>query len=76
MEVRKKNFFKFFLPKCPAIFMQEVAGNSPSLPLRPPIQGASRNAVETLLWKGSSQASLLPLCETHLKQSMLYPAKV
>lgn len=56
--------------------MQEVAGNNPSLPLRPPIHGASRNAVETLLWNGSSQAILLPLCDTHLKQSMVYPEKI
>lgn len=56
--------------------MQDVAGNSPSLPLRPPIHGASRNAVETLLWNGSSHATLLPLCDTHLKQSMQYPVQI
>ncbi len=53
--------------------MHDVAGNNPSRPLRPPMHGASKNAVETLLWNGSSQAALLPLCDTHLKQSMPCP---
>jgi len=54
----------------PAILMQAVAGNSPSRPFRPPMQGDSSSAREKLLWNGSSQAGLFPLIETHLKQSI------
>lgn len=36
------------LPYVPAILMQDVAGNSPSLPFLPPIHGDSNMAVVTL----------------------------
>lgn len=59
-----------YLPNVPAILMQDVAGNRPSRPFRPPMHGDSRIANDTLLWNGSSHALFLPLFDTHLKQSM------
>lgn len=56
--------------------MQAVAGKSPSRPFRPPIQGAWSRDVETLLWKGSSQALFPPFNDTHLKQSMENTKKI
>lgn len=50
--------------------MQLVAGNKPSRPFLPPIQGVSKRADEKLLWKGSSHSGFRLFIETHLKQSM------
>ena len=52
--------------------MHAVAGNNPSLCLRPAMQGLSNIEDEKLWWKGSSQAGLAPLTDTHLKQSMAF----
>lgn len=61
------------LPYMPAILMHAVAGKRPSRPLRPPKQGDSKKERLPLLWNGSSQGLLLPLIDTHLKQSIAKP---
>ena len=54
----------------PESLRQAVAGKRPSRYFLPAMHGVSKIVIEKLLWKGSSQAGLFPLTETHLKHPM------